>query len=107
MLTIEKSFKEYRFKLKAQTGGTLLHSILFPKEQDLKKTLGHFCGNGKKAIPKIERKTNTNGDFLFTIKDEKGMVIAHSDHYSSEAGMENGIRNVLNTMAAIKELPQL
>ncbi len=42
----------------------------------------------------FERKTNTEGKFHFSLKDDDGRIIGHSEPYDSEAGMENGIKNL-------------
>jgi len=44
----------------------------------------------------FERKTNYEGNFLFSIKNKKGHLIGNSLLYGSEAGMENGIKNIQN-----------
>jgi len=55
----------------------------------------------KKLIDKVERKTNIDGKFLFSIKKNQG-IIGHSGLFSSEAGMENGIKNLKNHLANLQ-----
>ncbi len=45
---------------------------------------------------KFERKTNHSGAFMFSLKDENGKIVGYSQCYNSEAGMENGIKNLKN-----------
>ncbi len=83
----------YRFNLKAENGNTLLTSVplsdKFEMDKMLRKldtmllTRNHF-----------ERKTNTDGKFLFSLRDDDGRTIGQSESYDSEAGMENGIKNL-------------
>ncbi|MBU3024629.1 YegP family protein [Zobellia galactanivorans] len=51
----------------------------------------------------FERKTNHDGQFLFYLKDANGQILGHSLPYGSEAGMENGIKNLINSLNALKE----
>jgi len=83
----------FRFSLETESGNTLLNSIAFSDKFETDKvirkldtmllTRNHF-----------ERKTNTNGKFLFSLKDDDGHTIGHSEAFDSEAGMENGIKNL-------------
>ena len=41
----------------------------------------------------VERRTNHQGMFHFSLRDSKGKIIGHSTQYESEAGMENAIKN--------------
>jgi uncharacterized protein YegP (UPF0339 family) len=87
----------YSFKLKNDKGYTLLKSISFKSEEELKITVSNL----KTIInspSKFERKTNHEGNFLFSLKDDNGKVIGNSKNYNSEAGMENGIKNLKNTL---------
>lgn len=83
----------YRFSLETKSGNILLKSVAFSDKFEMDKiirkldsillTRNHF-----------ERKTNTEGKFLFSLKDDVGRTIGHSEPYDSEAGMENGIKNL-------------
>jgi len=50
----------------------------------------------------FERKTNHTGQFLFNLNDDDGNLIGRSQHYDSEMGMENGIKNLQTRMEAIR-----
>lgn len=94
MVAIEKdNSKGYRFLLKSEGGQTLLRSIPFSTETEVNKTLKKL--KQVKGVPiGFERKTDHQGRFMFNLKDSKGNLIAESEGYTSEAGMENGIKNL-------------
>ena len=96
----------YRFRITSESGHVLLKSILFIDENKAK--------NSARELPKItsaqnvfERKTNHEGKFLFNLKNTNGELIGQSQLYSSEAGMENGIKNLKNRIATIDTLKEL
>ena len=93
----------YAFTLKAEDGGSLLNSITFTSEDEVKSTVERLQAN-KGAQNIFERKTNHEGKFLFSLKDVNGQVIGRSGLYSSEAGMENGIKNVRNRISSLARL---
>lgn len=85
--------KQYEFWVKSESGKILLKSIPFEDKKTLAKTVESL--SQIKAAPKqFERKTNFNGQFLFELKSEHGEILGKSGLYSSEAGMENGIKNL-------------
>ncbi|MGB5667196.1 MAG: YegP family protein, partial [Maribacter sp.] len=45
--------------------------------------------------------------FLFSLKNNGGQIIGISELYSSEAGMENGIKNLKNRIASLASLGEL
>ena len=94
MIEISKrNDNRYQFSLKTAEGKTLLESVDFGSEAEIKQTV-------KELIPLVqrqncfERKTNYDGNFLFNLKDKNGKIIGNSLLYESEAGMENGIKNL-------------
>ena len=96
----------FRFRITSESGHLLLNSILFSDE--------HKAKNSARELPKIiaaqnvfERKTNHEGKFLFNLKNTNGVIIGQSQLYSSEAGMENGIKNLKNRIATIDTLKEL
>jgi len=102
MVEIKKeNGNEYIFSLKAESGITLLNSISFSNENEAKKVVRSLLTGTKK---KIERKTNHKGEFLFNIKDKNGKLIGNSQLYGSEAGMENGIKNLQNRITSLSNL---
>lgn len=89
----EKDNNFLRFALKAESGNVLLRSTLFQNESEVRQivqSLGTL--QGKRNA--FERKTNHDGQFLFNLKNRNGEVIGTSQSYRSEAGMENGIKNL-------------
>ena len=89
------------FSLKAKSGGVLLNSVAFSNETqmyDAIKSLGTIIATRNH----FERKTNHDGQFLFSLKDDNGNLIGQSQLYDSEMGMENGIKNLQNRMEAIR-----
>lgn len=88
----------YRFQIKNEIGNTILDSISFSSQDEVDKTVSEL-------IPLIdtpgvfERKTDYSGKFLFNLKNLNGQIIGSSQMYDSEAGMENGINNVKNSIA--------
>ncbi|MFT6369803.1 MAG: hypothetical protein ACJAUQ_001559 [Maribacter sp.] len=98
MIEIKKTkSNNYKFFVKSETGKVLLKSIPFAEEQSLRETIGSL--SGAPSLPKrFERKTNFNGQFLFELKNQQGKLIGKSGLYSSEAGMENGIKNLNNRL---------
>ncbi len=91
------------FSVKTDEGNELLESVQFTSKKDLTKAIKALSPLVKKASV-FERKTDHDGRFLFTLKDGSGRIIGTSQYYSSEAGMENGIRNLRNRIAAISGL---
>ncbi|MBT8321273.1 MAG: YegP family protein [Eudoraea sp.] len=92
----------YRFELKTVQGRTLLNSVEYGSEKEALESLRSLKPASERSV-RIERKTNYNGKFLFSLRDRQGKVIGKSGLFSSEAGMENGIKHVLNR---IKDLPE-
>lgn len=90
----------YYFSLKTISGSTLLNSVSFSNKEEIKKTFLDLDPIAQHENI-FERKTNHNGEFLFNLKDRKGNIIGSSQLYSSEAGMENGIKNLKNSLASI------
>jgi hypothetical protein len=104
MIEIKKEdANSYIFDLKSQGGHTLLKSVEFPSHDEVKETVNYLCSlNESQAI--IERKTNHDGKFLFNLKSPDGLLIGQSLLYDSEAGMENGIKNLKNRITFLNEL---
>tara|TARA_R110000796_G_scaffold88850_7_gene192131 strand:+ start:6385 stop:6693 length:309 start_codon:yes stop_codon:yes gene_type:complete len=91
---------EYSFRLKSDKGHTLLKSVSFENKSALENIVSKLNIIVKDPT-QYERKTNHNGEFLFILKDENGTIIGNSQCYNSEAGMENGIKNLKNTIDSI------
>jgi len=87
---------EYRFRLKAGNGETILSSEGYSSKA--------ACTNGIASVQKncsnpdrFEKKTTASGKFRFNLKASNGQVIATSQNYSSESGCSNGMKSVANS----------
>lgn len=84
---------EYRFRLKANNGQTILASESYSAKAG--------CMNGIESVrknsqddSKFDRKISSNGKHYFNLKASNGQVIGTSEMYESSSGMENGIASV-------------
>ena len=94
----KKKDGKFEFKLKSTNGKTLLKSISFSSKEELDKTLKDFKDLKDTRTIFFERKTNTEGKFLVELKNQNGQTLGSSGLYTSEAGMENGILNISNSI---------
>lgn len=102
MLEIHKAREgEYRFVVKSEQGHPLLESVPFPDEDTAKRRVRELQPLVKNPVC-FERRTDHLGRFQFTLRGPGGTVIGHSQHYRSEAGMENGITNTLHRISALE-----
>lgn len=90
----KKEESTYHFTLKAKNGQIILSSEIYKSKV--------AAINGIKSVQKnasvdnrYERKTAKDGHFFFNLKSFNGKIIGSSQMYSSESGMENGIKSVL------------
>jgi uncharacterized protein YegP (UPF0339 family) len=93
----------YRFFVKTGDGNALLNSVPFTSKEDVNNTIKQLPPLMKKQAV-FERKTDHNGRFLFTLKNTSGSIIGTSQSYTSEAGMENGIKNVKSRIVKLSQL---
>jgi uncharacterized protein len=84
---------EYRFRLKAGNGETILSSEGYSSKSG--------CDNGIESVRKncvnpdrFEKKETAGGKFRFNLKASNGQVIGTSQNYSSESGCSNGMQSV-------------
>lgn len=107
MIEIKKrNTAAFSFKLKTQSGHTLLKSVEFEKEEEVQKTVKSLKPLCDDSIH-FERKTNHDGMFLFNLKNTSGQIIGYSQLYNSEAGMENGIKNLKSRISSLVNLGEL
>lgn len=90
----------HRFSLKSESGNTLLTSIAFSDKTEMKNVIRKL-GATSVTRNNFERKTNTEGKFLFSLNGDDGRTVGHSEPYDSEAGMENGIINLRGQFKAL------
>lgn len=94
----------FHFYLKSGEGNTLLKSIAFTTREALDKVLAQLPSLIEDHVV-VERQTTHSGKFLFQLKNLNGKIIGQSQLYGSEAGMENGIKNLRNRIASLKNVP--
>ncbi|MGC1516369.1 MAG: YegP family protein [Maribacter sp.] len=99
MIEFKKTKKnDFRFIVKSNSGKTLLKSISFSTEDAMESSLNMLTSKDKFDAKLFERKTNTAGKFLVELKNREGKLIGSSGLYTSEAGMENGILNITQSL---------
>lgn len=107
MIEISKGEKDdYTFTLKAESGNVLLNSVMFRNENEVRQIIQNLSVI-QQSRSVFERKTNHNGEFLFNLKNLNGELIGTSQSYGSEAGMENGIKNLKKRILDLSNLNQL
>ena len=84
---------EFRFRLKAGNGETILSSEGYKAKSS--------CKNGIASVQKncmddncFEKKTTSAGNYRFNLKSTNGQVVGTSQSYKSESGRDNGIASV-------------
>ena len=102
----KKGTDNYSFKLKTQSGHTLLRSVEYKNKEEIQQTVKDLNASNMNMI-RFERKTNHEGLFLFDIKNSSGQLIGHSSYYTSEAGLENGIKNLQKRINSMTDLGEL
>ncbi len=95
----------YHFTLKANNGQVILSSESYTSKNEAKAGIAAVQEQAQ-SDTRYERKTAKNGNFFFNVKATNGQVIGSSQMYSSESGMENGIKSVKENVldAKITEL---
>ena len=91
---VENGSGEYQLNFKSPNGSLLLKSTLFKSKAEAESILSSAI-----AKPIFERKTNHQGKFVISLKTANGEQIGQSNTYSSEAGMENGIKNLIKSLS--------
>ena len=84
---------EYRFRLKASNGNTILSSEGYKSKSS--------CTNGIESVKKncgdpdrFVKETTKTGLFRFNLTAKNSQVIGTSQNYKSESGRNNGIKSV-------------
>jgi uncharacterized protein YegP (UPF0339 family) len=103
---IKDNDSSFRFSLQTEGGRTLLTSLPFGNKVELETTVRNLR-TLKKSQHNFERKTNHEGRFLFCLKDAQGKLIGNSELYYSEAGMENGIKNLKKEISRLTDIVEL
>ena len=86
---------EFRFRLKAGNGNTILSS------EGYKSKSG--CANGIESVKKncsdpdrFVKKVTPSGKFRFSLTAKNSQAIGSSQNYASESGCNNGMKSVAN-----------
>ena len=95
----KKETGEYQFSVHAPSGSPLLKSIGFTTKHDAEKVIIELPKTVVRRT-NFERQTEKGGHFVFCLKSDHGNLIGKSGPYSSEAGMENGIKNLKESVLA-------
>lgn len=90
----------FQFCLKTENNQILLTSVKVNSVEKIEKMIYELNKSGGNRL-RFERKTNHKGKFFFNIKNKGGQLLATSECYSSEAGMENGIKNLKFRLATL------
>ncbi len=85
------------FLLKSSSGTTLFQSKEYPSQGAAKEALESLPGLLQHPGI-IERRTDHQGKFHVVVKDLHGLPLGESLRYDSEAGMENGLKNILKAI---------
>lgn len=92
----------YNFSLNTTNGNALFYSVGFTSKEEIRNVVSSLDQLDKKHYI-FERKTDHDGNFLFNLKNNKGQLIGNSQLYGSEAGMENGIKNLKKRIATLNK----
>ena len=87
---------EFRFRLKAGNGETILASEGYSSKAGCKNGIESVQKNGVNP-DRFEKKQTASGKFRFNLKSSNGQVIGTSESYSSESGCDNGMKSVANS----------
>lgn len=102
MIRITKQESNYfSFSLLSEQGTILFESVAFPERNILYDAFYTMKASEEKSV-RFERKTDHQGNFVFLVKDASGNPLGKSQLYNSEAGMENGIKNLKNRIRHIE-----
>lgn len=84
---------EFRFRLKAGNGQTILASEGYSNKAGCENGIDSVRENSQNDA-RFERKETSNGGFRFNLKAGNGQVIGTSETYTTSAACENGVDSV-------------
>ncbi len=103
MIEIKKEGEgSYHFNLKTHDGNQLLRSVNFGSREEIDGIVSQLPALLEDHMV-FERQTDHDGRFRFQLKDATGKPLGNSQLYHSEAGMENGIKNLRNRISSLKK----
>ena len=85
---------EFRFRLKASNGQTILASEGYKAKSSCKRGIESVRKNSR-TDARFERKEGTTGKSSFSLKATNGQVIGVSETYESASARENGVQSVM------------
>jgi len=85
---------EYRFRLKAGNGETILASEGYKQKASAENGIASVQKNAV-TDARYERKETKSGGHMFNLKATNGQVIGTSESYTSTSGRDNGIASVM------------
>ena len=83
----------YVFSVITPSGSSLLKGIPCTSKAQAQALMEEALMN-----PVFERQTNHQGKFVIALKTAAGKKVGWSNPYSSEAGMENGLKNIQKSL---------
>lgn len=84
---------EFRFRLKAGNGQTILASEGYKNMASARKGIESVRRNAATEA-RFERKETKSGKHMFNLKATNGQVVGTSESYESESARDNGIESV-------------
>jgi len=96
---------EFRFRLKAGNGNTILASEGYKSKSGCKNGIESVRKNSQDPDRFVKKKTDS-GKFRFNLTAKNSQTIGSSQNYSSESGCDNGMKSVANNApdAAVEEV---
>ncbi|WP_343486490.1 YegP family protein [Allomuricauda sp. d1] len=101
MVEIKSYHDKFRFEITSLAGAVLLKSVAFSDEEEARTAFSEIQQFRNKKIVRFERRTDHDGQFFFQMKNATGKVLAESQTYDSEPGMENGIKNLKKRLSEL------
>ena len=97
---------EFRFRLKAENGETILSSEGYKDRSSAKGGVASVKKNAD-LLARFDRRVSSNGKPYFVLKAGNHQVIGSSEMYSTEEARDNGIKSVMHVapLASVVELP--
>ena len=96
---------EFRFRLKAGNGETILASEGYKAKTSCKNGIESVRKNSK-IDARFERRETKTGKARFNLKAANGQVIGTSESYESTRSRENGVKSVAKNAPAAKVVDQ-
>jgi uncharacterized protein len=92
---------EFRFRLKAGNGQTILASEGYKTKASAMNGIKSVQSNCR-AAGNFEKSTTPGGKFRFTMKAKNKQVIGTSQNYATEASRDNGVAAVARAVTGAK-----